>query len=316
MQTLNVILHFDIDPERPELKLLSALGIEVAVCPEADEGRLAGLLPTADVIWHVLKPLTAAMIAAAPRLKLIQKIGVGVNTIDLATAQARGIAVCNMPGTNSRAVAEMTLLLMLAALRRLPLLDRRTRAGEGWSLSAAALSGFGEIGGRTIGFVGHGAVPRILAPIVQAMGADIIYAARNPKADALGRHRSLESLLAEADIISLHVPLTAQTEGMIGPAEFARMKRGAILINTARGSLVREPALVAALRSGQLAAAGLDVFASEPVSPENPLLGLDNVVLAPHLAWLTEGTLGRSIAVARENCLRLRAGTALLHRVV
>ena len=316
MQTLNVILHFDIDPDRPELKHLSADSIELAVCPEADEARLAALLPAADVIWHVLKPLTASMIAAAPRLRLIQKIGVGVNTIDLAVAQARGIAVCNMPGTNSRAVAEMALLLMLAALRRLPLLDRRTRAGEGWSLSPATLSGFGEIGGRTAGFVGYGAVPQILAPIVQAMGVEVIYAARSPKVDAPGRHVSLENLLTEADIVSLHVPLTAETEGMIGPAEFARMKRGAILINTARGGLVSEPALVSALRSGQLAAAGLDVFASEPVSPENPLLALENVVLAPHLAWLTEETLGRSIAVARENTLRLRAGTPFLHRVV
>ena len=313
---MNVILHFDLDPRRPDFEPLKADGIEVTTCPESDEAGFAALLPSADVIWHSLKPITGAIIAAAPRLKLIQKIGVGVNTIDLAAAKARGIAVCNMPGTNSRAVAEMTLLLMLATLRRLPLLDRSMREGQGWSLDPKTLSGLGEIGGRTIGFVGYGAVPQTLAPILLAMGADIIYTARRPKPETPWRHVALDALLAESDIVSLHVPLTAETEGMIGQAQFAQMKAGAILINTARGGLVAEPALVAALRNGQLAAAGLDVFVAEPIPPDNPLLRLENVVLAPHVAWLTEGTLQRSFVVARENCLRLRAGTELLHRVV
>jgi phosphoglycerate dehydrogenase-like enzyme len=262
----------------------------------------------------VLQPCDAALIAAAPRLRLIQKIGVGVNTIDLAAAKARGIAVCNLPGANARAVAEMALLLMLACLRRLPQFDAGLRTGR-WGASPAVQDQLGELGGRAVGLVGFGAVPKVLAPVLAALGCRVLYTATAPKAVPY-EYRDLNSLLAEADVISLHVPQTSETAGMIDAAALSRMKRGAVLVNTARGGLVDEAALVAALRSGQLGAAGLDVFAQEPASAGNPLFALDNVVVAPHVAWVTGGTFERSFATAAENVRRLAAGAALLNQVV
>ncbi len=266
------------------------------------------------MIWHVLKRCTAEMIAAAPKLRLIQKIGVGVNTIDLDAAKARGIAVCNLPGTNARAVAELTLALMLAVLRRLPRFDAAMRRGE-W-LDPDLQDGIGELGGRTVGLVGYGAIPRLLAPVLIALGCRLIYTSRTPRADALGEWRSLDALLAEADVVSLHLPLTDDTADLIDAAAFARMKPGAVLINTARGGLVDQPALTEALASGRLAGAGLDVFVHEPHDASDVLFHLPNVVLTPHIAWLTTGTFDRSFVLAAENCRRLAAGEPLLHRVV
>ena len=294
----------------------AAAGMEAVAVDETDEAGFAREIADAEVLLHALKPVTAAMIAAAPRLKLIQKIGVGVNTIDLTAAQAAGVAVANMPGTNSQAVAEMTLALMLAVLRRLSYLDPLTRRGEGWSPDLALMDGTGEIAGRTVGFVGYGAAPSRLGAALEALGAEVIYAARSPKPDLPGRFVTLEALLAEADIVSLHVPLTPETQGLIGREALSAMRPGAILINTARGGLVDEAALLEALRTGRLRGAGLDVFAEEPVDPANPLLSLPTVVAAPHMAWLTPETLDRSLTVAFENCRRLAAGADLLNRIV
>jgi phosphoglycerate dehydrogenase-like enzyme len=293
-----------------------AAGVEAAVVDETDEAGLIREIAGADVLLHVLKPVTAAMIAAGPRLKLIQKLGVGVNTIDLEAARAAGVAVANMPGVNSQAVAEMALALMLAVLRRLSYLDPLTRRGEGWAPDPDLIDGAGEIAGRTVGFVGYGASASRLGIALEALGAQVIYTARSAKPGLPGRFVSFEALLAEADIVSLHLPLTPETKGLIGAQAFAAMRPGAILINTARGELVDEAALAAALASGRLRGAGLDVFAQEPVDPQNRLLALPNVVLAPHMAWLTPETLDRSLAVAFENCRRLAAGDPLLNRVV
>ncbi|MFN3231116.1 MAG: 2-hydroxyacid dehydrogenase [Alphaproteobacteria bacterium] len=290
--------------------------LELAIVDEADKALFAREMADADVLLHVLEPITQAVIEAAPALKLIQKIGVGVNTIDLEAAAAQGVAVANMPGTNSQAVAEQTLMLMLAALRRTVDFDRQTRAGKGWRMAPDVFDQTGEIAGRTVGLVGYGAIPQVLAPVLKTLGAEIIYTATGPKDDAVGTYRPLSDLLERADIVSLHVPLTADTEKMVDAVSLARMKPGAVLVNTARGGLVDEAALVDALRSGQLRAAGLDVFAEEPVDPNNPLLSLNNVVLAPHTAWLTPETLARSIGVCVENCRRVRDGEVLLHRVV
>ena len=175
MQPLNVLFHFAAGPDlTTRLAALSSGVLRVTPCAEPD----AALLADTHVLWHVLIPATAAMISAAPRLRLIQKIGVGVNTIDLDKARARGIPVCNLPGTNARAVAELTLALMLAALRRLPMFDAAMRGGRGFALDPALQDGLGELGGRTVGLVGYGAVPRVLAPVLVALGCRVIYTAR------------------------------------------------------------------------------------------------------------------------------------------
>jgi phosphoglycerate dehydrogenase-like enzyme len=151
--------------------------------------------------------------------------------------------------------------------------------------------------------------------VLAALGCQVIYTARRQVTDAVGRWRPLDALLAEADVVSLHLPLTEETANLIDATALATMKPGAILINTARGGLVDAPALEAALRTGRLAGAGLDVFVHEPFDAADPLLRLPNVVLTPHIAWLTTGTFDRSFSLAAENCRRLAAGEALLHRV-
>jgi phosphoglycerate dehydrogenase-like enzyme len=299
-----------------QLQALSGeAGLNVVAVAPHERDRLDKALADAEVIWHVLEPLTADEISAAPRLRLIQKIGVGVNTIDVAAASARGIAVCNMPETNSRAVAEMTIALMLNCLRRLTMIHDRTRMGSGWGLPPDTFEACGEISGRTVGLVGYGAVPRILAPILVALGARVIYTATSPKEDSVGVWRTLTQVLAESDIVSLHVPLTDDTARMLDRDALALMKQGAILINTARGELVDQTALIDALTADRLAAAGLDVFAPEPIRPDDPILSIENVVLTPHVAWQTRETLTRSLEAATENCRRLRAGEPLLDQV-
>ena len=310
---MRVVFHASAGPQLIErLRLLPNL--EVSTCPDGDAETLARLLPDCDVLWHVLQHCSAEIIAAAPRLKLIQKIGVGVNTIDLDAAKRRGIPVCNLPGTNARAVAELALGLMLCVLRRIPAFDQRVRSGI-WTGSHLQ-DGLGELGDRTVGLVGFGSIPRILAPILAAFGCSVLYTSRSAVSDAGASYRPLHDLLAEADIISLHLPLTQDTKHLINEASFARMKRSAILINTGRGELVDEQSLVAALASGRLAGAGLDVFAREPLPADDPLLNLPNVVVTPHVGWLTAETFDRSFGLAVENCRRIEAGAPLLHRVV
>lgn len=314
---MKIVLHYRASPGFRELVEATRLpDMSIDIVDEADDAAFATAMHDADALLHVLRPLSASDIAGATRLRLIQKIGVGVNTIDLDAAKARGVAVCNMPGTNTRAVAEMTLMLMLAALRRICVFDPQTRRGEGWRLDPADIDCVGEIGGRAVGFVGYGAVPRCLAPVLRALGAEILYTSRTSKQDADGLFVSRDELLSRADIVSLHVPSTPETRGMLGASAIARMKPGAILVNTARGDLVDEAALAAALRSGHLSAAGLDVFEREPAGADNPLFALPSVVLTPHIAWLTPETLKRSLVVAMENCRRIMANETLLHRVV
>jgi phosphoglycerate dehydrogenase-like enzyme len=314
---VKIVFHYDAGPAlAARLEQFAADGLKVDICPVADRERFRALMRDAEVLWHVLEPVTEEVIGFSPALRLIQKFGVGVNTIDLDAARARRIAVSNLPGTNSRAVAEMTLALMLAALRRIPMFDAATRAGQGWSWDPVLQDSFGEIHGRTVGLVGYGAVPQILAPILSALGAEVLYTARAPKADATGRFCALDELIVRSDIVSLHVPLTAETEGLLDAEAIAAMKPGAILVNTARGGLVDNDALTAALRDGRLRAAGLDTFAAEPVVPDDPLLQLDNTVLSPHIAWLTPETIDRSLEIAAGNVRRLAAGEPLVHQVV
>jgi phosphoglycerate dehydrogenase-like enzyme len=214
-----------------------------------------------------------------------------------------------MPGVNTQAVAEATLALILATLRKVVPLDRATREGDGWQLPPDCGNDAREICGKTVGFVGYGAIPRRLAPVLRALGARLLHYSRSASGV------SLQQLLAESDIVSLHLPLTAETRQLLNRQALESMKPGAILINTARGGLVDEEALIDALSAGRLRAAGLDVFAHEPLPSTNPLCKLPNVVLSPHTAWLTAESLGRSLEIAIANCIRLRDDLPLLNVV-
>lgn len=313
---MKALLHYRASAQVQQRLRAAAPGwLEVATLDGSDPVAWARELAGTEVLLHVLEPATAALLQAAPRLRLIQKVGVGINTIDLAEARRRGIRVANMPGSNSQAVCEMALALMLAVLRRLPQFDAATRRGAGWSYPLDATDGVGEIGGKTVGLVGYGAVPRRLAPVCEALGARVLFCARSAEPDGNAERVPLAELLTRSDIVSLHVPLTEQTRHMIDAQALAAMKPGAILVNTARGALVDEAALVRSLASGHLGGAGLDVFDQEPVGAGNPLLQMPNVVVTPHLAWLTAQTLERSFAIAVDNCTRLREGRALRHEI-
>jgi phosphoglycerate dehydrogenase-like enzyme len=292
-------------------------GARFVVSPEEGDA-FEGELRDSEVLLHLLKPVTAEVLSSAPRLRLVQKIGVGVNTIDLEAARSRGVAVANMPGTNTQAVAEAALMLMLTALRDLPDFDKASRAEGGWSsggVSRDRRNSLGELRGRTVGLVGGGAVASRLVGPLRALGARVIYADKSERPALRIERRDLDALLEESDVVSLHVPLTAETEGLIGRSALGRMKPGSVLVNTARGGLVDEAALLQALTNGRLRAAGLDVLAEEPPPPDHPFLALDNVVLTPHVAWLTRETLYRSFDVALENVRRLRDGRDLRYRV-
>ena len=313
---MKAVLQFRASPGfRRRIDELKPDWLEVEVVEVTERERFGREMKSAEVLLHVLEPVTGPVIEAAPDLGLIQKIGVGVDTIDLETARAHGVAVANMPGTNSRAVAELALMLILATLRRVGDIGAATRAGEGWALEPHVFDTTGEIHGRTVGLVGYGAVARTLAPMLAALGTRVLCTTRREPDDGVPVRRALAELLAESDIVSLHVPLTPETAELMNAETLGQMKTGSLLINTARGGLVVEADLAAALESGHLGGAGLDVFAAEPVSSDNPLFALPNVVVTPHVAWLTPETLERSLGVAFENCRRLRDGEPLLNQI-
>lgn len=287
--------------------------LDIRWCHEDDDQTLHRDLPWADVVWHVLRPLSGADLRRGGRLRLVHKLGAGVNTIDVDTASELGIAVANMPGANAPSAAEGTVLLMLAAMRRLRELDAATRAGRGWPTDASLGETVRDIGGCTVGLVGYGNIARRVEQIVAAMGARVLHT--STRDDSTPGWRPLPDILRHSDIVSLHLPLTPQTVTLIDRPALESMKPTAILINTSRGGIVDEPALIDALSDGRLAGAGLDVFATEPVDPANPLLTLDNVILTPHVVWYTQDTMRRYLAEAIDNCRRLRDGQDLINVV-
>lgn len=310
---MRVLAHFT--PGEHVLAFLApqADWLDVQFCGEDDDATFYGELPQADVIWHVLRPLSAEDLARATRCRLVHKLGAGVNTIDVDAATERDIAVANMPGANAPSVAEGAVLLMLAALRRLPVLDRATRAGAGWPSDPTLGETVRDIGGCTVGLVGYGNVAKRVETIVSAMGANVLHT--STRDDGHAGWRSLDDLLDASDIVSLHLPLTRQTKDLIDADALTRMGEHAVIVNTSRGAIIDESALVDALREGRLAAAGLDVFAVEPVPADNPLLTLDNVVVTPHVTWYTLDTMRRYLAEAVDNCERLRDSQPLANVV-
>jgi phosphoglycerate dehydrogenase-like enzyme len=306
---LRVLAHFKPGSKAIEQVAAESDWLDIRWVPEDDDDAFYRELPEAEVIWHVLRPLSAEDLEKAPKLRLVHKLGTGVNTIDVAAATERGIAVANMPGANAPSVAEATLLLMLTALRRLPQLDRATREGRGWPADPDLGDTVRDLDSCTIGLVGYGNIAKRVEQTVRNMGTTVIHTS-STRDDLHVHWVSLNELLKRSDIVSLHLPLTPETERIIDAEAIAKMKPGAILVNTSRGQLVDEDALVEALRSGHLAAAGLDVFAQEPVTADNPLLKLDNVVLSPHVSWYTADTMARYLTAGINNCRRLVDGLA------
>jgi phosphoglycerate dehydrogenase-like enzyme len=299
------------------LAQLAAAGCEVV--PNAVGGRayreaeLLAVLPEMDAIITGTDELTAGVIAAAPRLKTIVKHGVGLETIDLAAARAHGIVVSATPGSIHDSVADLTLALILALARKIVPAHLETCAG-GWKPF------FGmELAEKTLGIVGLGRIGKAVCRRAQGFGMQVI--AHDPFPDQAFaaahdvRFVTLDELLVTADVISLHAP-AEQIEGvLIGAAELSVMKANALLINTARGQLVDEQALAAALAAGKLGGAGIDAFVDEPPTG-SPLLTSPNVVLTPHIGGRTLDGQRRMGEMAIENCLRALRGEEPIYRVV
>ena len=300
--------HLEDELSEASRRKLDALGGLVVHYgrPESDEAYVCRIGDAQAILlgWD----LPAEVMLAAPALELVVFTGIGAaRFVDLPKAAAKGVTVCNCPGYSDNTVAEHALALLFAAARHVPRLDADLRAGH-WNQSSTGM----ELRGRKVGIVGFGGIGRRIATLAQAMEMEVMVWTRNPdpeRARTAGvEFVSLERLLAECDVVSLHVAGTRETEGMIDAAAIARMKAGAVLVNTARGELVDETALVDALRSGRLRAAGIDVYREEPLPASHPFLELDNVVLSPHVAYNTPEATVALHDIAVECLVRYFAG--------
>lgn len=266
-------------------------------------GPLAEAVRDIDVLLPSNAAVTAEVIAAAPRLRLIQQPAAGIEGIDRAAAAARGIPVCNAPGTNQVAVAEHALFLLLALARRLPAAQRAFAARE-----LGTPLGF-ELAGRTLGIVGPGRTGRALADRARALGMEVIALGRGASADERRR------FFGAADAFSVHCPLDATTRGMIDDAAFAAMRPRALLVNVARGPIIDRDALVRALAAGRLGGVALDVHWDEPPDPTDPLYADPRVLALAHVAGSTEEAFARIADVVADNVARLVRGEPLVHRI-
>lgn len=287
------------------LELLSARGCRVLFIEQGQGAAAIEALMAREAVDAVISrtlELSATALAASPALKVVCKHGVGVSNIDVASASGLGIPVLVTPGANAQSVAEMSLALMFAAARRVPWMDRQLRQGQ-WSRAQDGL----QLSGRTLGLVGFGQVARRLAAACRAIGMAVVvydpFLPGDADIDGVERVEQLDQLLALSHVLSLHVPLTAETRQLISAARLALLPANAILINTARGEVVDEAALIDALRERRLFAAGLDTMAVEPLPADSQLLQLDNVVLTPHVGGSTPAALAAMARDAARNVL-------------
>lgn len=290
----------------------------VAPASKGDRATFLAALQRADFLVVATARVDADLLREAPRLKHVQHQGVGYDNIDLAACRAAGVSVALTPEGTTTGVAEHTLLLILALYRRLREAESALRAG-GWPVWALRSRSF-ELAGKHLGLVGFGRIGRAVARRAAAFEAAVSYydpqRATPEEERALGvRYSALDDLLGEADVVSLHLPLSPATRGLIGERELGLMRPQAILINTARGALVDEAALTRALQEGRLAGAGLDVFESEPPLAHNPLLTLQNVVLTPHIAAGTIDAFRTKMRAVFEAIQRVAAGGEAPHRI-
>ncbi|MDD8022277.1 MAG: hydroxyacid dehydrogenase [Paracoccaceae bacterium] len=303
----------DLDPSA--VKLAQDYGFETVHTPAyADAAVIADLMKQsgAEAILSRMGRIDASVMDAAPQLRVISKHGVGVDNIDLAAAAARGIPVLMATGANAVSVAEHAIALLLATVKRVLPLDAGLRAGR-WEKP-----GFlgRELAGARLGLLGMGAIAQATGRMAKGLGLEIYgydpYA--KPEVfEALGATRCerLEDLFAQSDVLSLHCPLTNETRGVVNAEAIARMPKGAYVVNTARGGLIDEAALVAAIRSGQLAGAGLDTFAVEPPAADHPFFAEPAIVLTPHIGGVTREAGARVGVEAVRGIIQVIAGEAV-----
>ncbi|MDF3319994.1 C-terminal binding protein [Rhodococcus sp. C3V] len=284
-----VVTDYEFPDLAPELSVFDGYDVEFVTGPFASPDEVIAACKDADAVINQYMPIDAEFITQLSNCRVICRYGIGVNTVDMPAATAAGIMVANVPDGSLDDVSDHAAALILALARGLGIYDRAMRSGK-WNYQAA--QPLHRLRGGTLGLVGFGNIPQRLAEKMRAFGMNTVaydpYVNPERAAAADIRLVDLDELMRISDVVSVHVPLTESTRGLIGAAELALMKSTAILVNTARGGIVEEDALVDALRRNAIAGAGLDVFAVEPLPTNHELTDLENTIMSPHAAWYSE----------------------------
>ncbi|MCA8992282.1 MAG: phosphoglycerate dehydrogenase [Planctomycetaceae bacterium] len=296
--------------EGPHLAIFQENGFEVAPCDRSvdffNEDNLINALKGCHAVIAGSEPYTERVLSSLPDLRIITRSGVGFDAVNLAAADANGVVVTTTPGVNHHAVAEHTIAMLMAVGRGFPDQDQRVREGR-WQRIA-----YPRIMGTTLGLIGLGRIGQAVATRAVGLGMQVLVTEPYPDMDFVENWNielvDLDQLLTESDYVSIHSPLLAETRGMMNAAAFRKMKKSSVFINTARGGLVNEPDLIAALESGEIRAAALDVFEKEPLPVESPLTKMSNVLLAGHVAGLDIESHRDTLTMAAETIVALRNG--------
>lgn len=293
-----------------KLRALLPEGFELSYATERSDQHLATIIAEADHAVSGQVAVSAEVLQAATRLKLLHKWGVGVDNLDVDAAQKLGIKVARTTGSNAVPVAEFTIGLMIGALRHVAHGHHRLQAGQwrNWSGSEPLM-----LSGKTVGLIGFGAIGKNVAKLLAGFGCDVLYHKPNRLTGAEEqshgvRFADLPTLLAASDVVSLHCPLTEQTDGLIDREALARMKTTAVLINVARGGVVVESDLIAGLERGEIHSAAMDVYEIEPLPADSPLIGVANLTLTPHLAAMAADNFTPTVTRMFENIRRVSVG--------
>ena len=302
-----------LDPAKAALARLNPT-YRMAKSVNADD--IVAVARDADAVLVTYAKLTREVLTQFTRCKAIGRFGLGVDNIDLAAAKEKGMAVNYVPDYCIREVSDHAMALLLGLIRKIPLSNKLVQSGR-WEMPAVVP--IRRIEGTVLGLVGFGHIPRLVAPKAQAFGIRVIacdpYAKPEVFKTAGVESVDFDTLLQSSDYVSVHAPLLAATRGMMNAAAFAKMKKGAYIVNTARGPLIDEPALVAALDSGQIGGAGLDVVASEPLAKDSPLLGRDNVIISPHTAFYSIEALNELQTKCATDVARVLSGEKAVYPI-
>ncbi|PAW84385.1 MAG: glycerate dehydrogenase [Pedosphaera sp. Tous-C6FEB] len=307
-----VLDGYTLNPGDLSWDALRAL-VEVQLFDRTPPDQVAARCADAEIVITNKALLPREVIAALPRLRFIAVTATGFNIVDVAAARERGIPVSNVPLYGTRAVAQLTIALLLELCHRVGQHSDSVRAGDwvksaDWSYWRHPLL---ELDGLSFGVIGWGRIGQATADIARAMGMKILAASRSPKPPQAGvEFTELESVFRRADVLSLHCPLTPDTKSVVNAARLALMKPTAFLLNTSRGPLLDEAAVAEALNTGRLAGAGLDVLSAEPPKADNPLLTARNCLITPHLAWAAKAARARLMATTVDNVRAFLAGPA------
>jgi D-3-phosphoglycerate dehydrogenase len=295
--------------EKEHVERLKALGdLTVYSEPPKNEAELKQRIGSAEIVVVGWSHLTRDVIASAKELRMISIWATTCHYADHEAAKERGIVVTHVPGYATEAVAEYAFALLLAAVRKLPVADKRVRNGDfDWRPFSGA-----ELEGKTLGIIGTGAIGLRVGEIARAFKMRLLGFDKYPNAKRAAEieltYVDLPTLLRESDIITVHLTLTSETQGILGEKQIEAMKKGVVIVNTSQGKVFDEAALVAALKSGKIAAAGLDVFAEEPPAKDNPLFKLDSVVLSPHVGFNTVEAARRCTDICIDNVAKFLKG--------